>query len=140
MAISKRLSTVLGLAAVTLAGCLGPGHEMKSLLGRPSADLIARWGPPSQKAPDGSGGEVWTYFVQRQWTTPGQADTTISGTGHSSGNIYGTPYGATYSGDVDLQGNATTTWTPAQTHGYTGHRTFFINAEGMIYRYGWRGL
>jgi len=27
-----------------------------------------------------------------------------------------------------------------QTTGYTGHRSFFINSEGRIYRYAWKGL
>ncbi len=128
------------LALVALSGCLSPDAAMKSFLGQHSSELVARWGPPQQKMSDGQGGEIWSYFQQRQWTTPGQANTTFAGTGDSYGSIYGNPYGATYQGNSSFSGNATTTYTPSQNHGYTAHRTFFINSDGVIYRYGWKGL
>jgi hypothetical protein len=133
--------TLLGLLLiVALSGCLSPDAAMKSFLNQPSSELVTRWGPPQQRMPDGQGGEIWTYFQQRQWTTPGQANTTVYGTGNTSGNIYNNPYGATYQGNTSVYGTATTTYTPPQTHGYTGFREFFINSSGIIYRYSWKGL
>lgn len=128
------------LALVTSSGCISPDKAMKSFLGRPATELIARWGPPQQKMSDGQGGEIWIYFEQRHWTMPGWAHTTVRGRGNTYGNIYGKPYGATYQGNSSVYGSATTTYTPAQTHSYTAHRTFFINGEGIVYRYAWRGL
>jgi hypothetical protein len=128
------------LALTALSGCISPDKAMKSYLGQPSTELVARWGPPQNKMSDGQGGEIWTYFEQRQWTTPGQANTTVTGTGNTYGNVYGNPYGATYQGNTSVYGSARTTYTPPQTHGYTAHRTFFINGNGIVYRYAWKGL
>jgi hypothetical protein len=117
-----------------------PSKAMQSFVGQPSTELIARWGPPQQRTPDGQGGEIWTYFEQRQWTTPGQVNTTAYGTGNSYGNLYGNSYGATYYGNANVQATASTTYTPPQTHGYTAHRSFYINNNGTVYRWAWKGL
>ena len=127
------------IALVALAGCTSPDAAMKSFLGLHSSELVAQWGPPQDKTPDGDGGEVWSYSELRQWTTPGQANITVNGTRNSSGSIYGNPYGATYQGNSSVYGNATTTYTPSQTHSYTARRSFFINSGGVIYRYAWKG-
>jgi hypothetical protein len=131
---------LLCLALTALLGCLSPDKAMRSYLGLPSTELVVKWGPPQQKMSDGKGGEIWSYFEQRQWTTPGQANTTVTGTGNTYGNVYTNPYGATYQGNTTVNGSATTTYTPPQTHGYSAHRTFFIDANGIVYRYGWKGL
>jgi hypothetical protein len=128
------------LALTALPGCISPDKEMNSYIGQPSTELVARWGPPQQKMSDGQGGEIWSYLEQRQWTTPGEANTTVTGTSDTSGNVYGNPNGATYHGDTSVSGSATTVYTPPQTHGYTARRTFFINGNGIVYRYAWKGL
>jgi hypothetical protein len=114
---------------------------MKSWLGCQSSDLVAKWGPPQNVMRDRNG-EIWTYFYQREWTTPGHSETTSTGSAQTYGsfhssNIFG-PAG--YTGDTRSQGNAFTTYTPPQTHGYNARRTFFINEQGKIYRYAWQGL
>jgi hypothetical protein len=113
---------------------------MQGFMGQPSTELVARWGPPQQRTPDGHGGEIWTYVEQRQWTTPGQIDTTAHGTGTSYGTLYGDPYAATYYGSANVQAGATTTYTPPQTHCYTARRSFFIDSNGIVYRWAWKGL
>ena len=113
---------------------------MQSLVGQPSTELVARWGPPHQRMPDGHGGEIWTYFEQREWTTPGEATTTSYGTTNASGNPFGNPSSASYSGSSSSQSTTVTVYTPAQTHSYTVHRTFFLNSDGIIYRWAWKGL
>ena len=139
--MKQRLFLVLyTLTLALLTGCLTPDRLMKSYMGKPSTELVARWGLPQQKMSDGQGGEIWIYLERRQWTTPGQANTVLTGTGNTYGDIYGTPYGAAYQANTSFQGSATTTYTPAQTHGYTAQRTFFINGSGIVYRYAWRGL
>lgn len=62
------------------------------------------------------------------YTTPGRADTTAYGTGSSSGNIYLNPYGGTYSGTSNVQVNATTTYTPPETH------VFYKPQTGLLIR------
>jgi hypothetical protein len=125
--------------ALLLTGCLSPDKAMQSFIGQHSSELVAHWGPPQTREPDGNRGEVWVYTVNRQWTTPGQANTTVYGTGNAYGDVYSTPYGASYSGHSSVYANAQTTYTPPQTQGYTATRAFFINSEGVIYRYSWRG-
>ncbi len=49
-------------------------------------------------------------------TTPGHADTTVQGSGQSSGNVYLNPYGASYSDTSSADVSAHTTYTPPQTH------------------------
>lgn len=139
--MKPKLRTLLGLLlVVALSGCISPDKAMKSFLNQPSSELVARWGPPQQRMSDGRGGEIWTYYVHRQWTTPGQANTTFSGTGNTFGNVYANPYGATYLGNTSVYGTASTTYTPPQTYGYTGFREFFIDRSSTIYRYSWKGL
>ena len=134
------LTALLFLCLLSLAGCIGPDEAMKSFLNHPKADLLAAWGPPNNVMPDGNGGEVWTYFQDRQWTTPGQANTTAYSNGNTYGTAYANPNGATYQGNTSTYGSATTTYTPPQTHNYTARRTFCINSDGIIYRYSWQGL
>ena len=62
------------------------------------------------------------------FTTPGHVETTASGTGYNSGNIYLNPYGARYSGTSTANVNATTTYTPPQTH------VFYKPESGILVR------
>ena len=128
------------LFTALLSGCMTPSTAMQSFVGQPLTELIARWGPPQQRTPDGQGGEIWTYFEQRQWTTPGQVNTTAYGTGNSYGSLYGNPYGATYRGNSSGYATVTTTYTPPETQGYTAYRSFFIDRDGIVYRWAWKGL
>lgn len=139
--MKQRSFRFIGLLLIgALSGCITPDAAMKSLLNQPTSELVARWGPPQQRMPDGQGGEIWIYLLQRQWTTPGQVNTTVNGTANSSGNLYGNPNGATYQGNTNVSGTANTTYTPPKTDGYTAFREFFINSSGIIYRYSWKGL
>jgi len=128
------------LIAAVLSGCITPTRAMQALVGKPSTEVIAQCGPPQQRMPDGRGGEIWCYFEERQWTTPGQVTTTAYGTGNTYGNINANVYGATYRGNSTAYAKATTTYTPPQTEGYTASRTFFIDRNGIVYRWAWRGL
>jgi hypothetical protein len=107
---------------------------MKQLVGKPAVEVIAQGGPPNEKTSDGQDGEIWTYFVQRQWTTPGHASTTYNGTANAYLNQQGSYVKA------NVYGNTTTTWTPPETQGYTGYRMFFLDKNGLVYRWAWRGL
>ena len=128
------------LLIAMLSGCMTPSKAMQSFVGQRSTELSARLGPPQQKVSNGQGGEAWTYFEQHQRTTPGQVNTTVVGTGNSYGSIYGNANGATYNVNSSAYGAATTTYTTAQTHGYTASRTFFVDGDGIVYRWAWEGL
>ena len=108
---------------VTLSGCTSVDDVMKSYLGAHKNDLLANWGAPQNIMSDGSGGEVWIYAQNRQYTSPGYAQTNTYGSVNSFG----------------YTGNSYTTYTAPQTSSWTATRTFFINSNGIIYRYAWRG-
>src|SRR5207245_2167690 len=108
------ITAMFGLVLIlNFTGCISPDAAMKSFMGQPSSELVARWGPPPNRMSDSQGGEIWTYFEQRQVTTPGYANTTVYGTGNTDGNVYRNPYGGTYNANSSAYGNATTTYTPA---------------------------
>jgi hypothetical protein len=94
---------------------------MQSWQGQPESALIAKWGPPTRTESDGSGGRILIYqrFVQ---------------TGHE-------PAQSVTTGRVDPNGEVSlkTTQTPEQTYGYQRQRLFYVNKEGTIYRWAWRG-
>lgn len=117
-------------------GCASIDKTMQSWVGHSANDLIASWGPPQQVFSDGQGGQVLVYTQVRQWTSPGRATTNTYGTANTYGNIYGNSYSANTYGSA----TSTTTYTPAQTHGYAASRTFWVNSGGGIYRYAWKGL
>jgi hypothetical protein len=147
--MSKSASLLLAvIVASVLSGCLTPDKNMKSWLGHHGSELIASWGAPSTKYPDGQGGEVWVYQSQRTWTAPGHATTTVNGNASSYGNLSGNAnyytgsrtYSGNYQGNTTYSGTATTTYTPPQTSAYNTIRSFFLNSDGVVYRYSWQGL
>ena len=137
----KTLSHILiAIALLTLVGSITPDDAMKPLLHHPKADVIAAWGPPDNVISDGAGGEAWTYFIHRQWTTPGHAETTVTGNANTFGNATTSFPGTDFQANTRVSGNATTTYTPPQTSTSTVRRTFFIDSSGVVYRYSWDGL
>jgi len=126
----KKLLVIL--LCLGLAGCATINKTMESWMGANANDLIASWGPPQQTMSDGQGGQILVYSSARTWTTPGQATTTTTGYANSYGDGY---YGHAY-------GNArsTTTYTPPQTSGYDAQRMFWVDRNGRIYRWAWKGL
>jgi len=72
---------------------------------------------------DGLGGRIFVYAASRQFTSPGRATTT------TTGSVYG--------GSIDAY--STTTYRPPETYGYTAYRMFWISSSGYIYRWSWKG-
>lgn len=137
---------LLLLAIAMLSGCVaGSDLNMRGVVGKHSSHLAAVRGLPDEKASDGNGGEVWIYVVKREWTTAGRATTTVDASAYSSGSFQAHQYyprniHGTYQGQTQVQGRADTYYTPPKTSGYIGHRSFFINKDGIVYRYAWQGL
>ncbi len=121
----------------TSLGCVAAINKtMESWMGHNINDLIASWGPPEQSMPDGQGGQILIYAQTRQWTNPGHATTNTYGTA----NTYGNYNGNTYRGNTYGSATSTTTYTPPQTYGYNAQRMFWVDNNGTIYRWSWRGL
>jgi len=124
------LLTVLFGLLVTVS-CMTPekvNAVMRSWEGSHESDLIAAWGPPQQVMSDGSDGKVFIYTQQFSYTTPGTSTTTGNATAYSYGNT------------TNVYGNSYTTYNPSQTYTRQRQRIFFINSEGRVYRWSWRGL
>ena len=119
------LSSITGCATMI-------NKKMASWMGHNVNDLIASWGPPQQTMSDGQGGQILIYSQARQWTTPGQSTTSTTGTA----NVYGNVYSAHGYGTSTSQ----TTYNPPQTSGYSAQRMFWVDQDGRIYRWSWRGL
>jgi hypothetical protein len=106
------LATILLLISFT--GCIAPNAAMKKFVGKPSADPQAAWGLPNEHDPDGRGGEIWSYYQQAEYTTPGHEQYAVAGAYNTSGQ------------------NAT--WMPSRTVVYTIVRSFYIDTNGLVYR------
>lgn len=93
---------------------------MKKYVGQPSSLLLAQLGTPKLRAPDGKGGEIWTYLDESDGFAPGMAGLNSQGPRNNLG------------------GGALSQ--PAQTgHGFTARREFLIDSKGVIFQYRSRG-
>ena len=91
-------------------------------------DLIASWGPPQQILDAGDGNKIYVWGQVRSFTSPGTATTTTRGSA--------TAYGNTATGTA----TSTTTYNPPRTSSYSATRSFWIDKNGKVYRWAWRGL
>jgi hypothetical protein len=124
----KRSLVVLLLSCFVVAGCAARSRAMASWVGNHYSNVIASWGPPDQVFDDGSGGRVFVWTRTRSYTTPGSATTQTNGSATIIGN--------TVWGDATSR----TTYNPAETHQWKSYRMFWVDRNGRIYRWAWRGL
>ncbi len=106
----------LGAMILTLcvSGCTSPSKVMQSWVGSHQSDLIASWGPPNRTASDGKGG---TILIYEQYVNLGQTP------GHAT---------------TDYFGNIT--YTAPQQQGYQRSRMLWVDENGVIYRWKWKGF
>jgi hypothetical protein len=121
---------ILILVALTVSyGCAERINQvMSSWDGHHFSDLIEKWGPPSQIFDDGNEGRIFNYDLDRSYVTPGTSNTYTS----ESANIYGN--------SIFGSSNSYTTFTPSQIYSYKSYRIFWINRDGYVYRWAWKGL
>lgn len=124
----KATGLILGFVASLISGCASVNKVMESWTGHHQSDLIASWGPPQQVMDDGEGGRIFIYSTTRAFTSPGRSTTTVTGSAYGTGNYaYGSATGSA-------------TYTPPRTSSYNAYRMFWIDQNGYIYRWAWRGL
>lgn len=131
--MNRVLIVMAALLAIVAAGCKSNGNSeaakqrmseaMDSWMGHSRDDLIAGWGPPSQEM-QGSNGTIIVYEYTGQIVVPGRSQTHV--------NVYG------YDGGGSAYG--TTTYQPAQAIPWSAYREFFLDADGKVYRWAWKGL
>ena len=129
-------------------GCALVDSKMKAWVGKHESELIASWGAPTYVHEDGRGGTLLVYEHVETYTTPGHSTTTGYSSGVTQG--YGNVQTQTYGNQVQAYGtvnsnnygssHSTTTYTPPETNEYKTTRSFFVDSEGRIYRYAWKGL
>jgi len=122
-------ASIILLLGVLLMSCTAHINElMKSWEGHHYSELIASWGPPQQVFDDGYGGRIFIYTQIRQWAMPGKSTTYTK----ASATIY----------DDYIWGSAIskTTYYPSQIYSYTAYRMFWVNKDGFIYGWSWKGL
>ena len=133
---SALLAIATAFAILLVAGCMTPGKMneiMSSWVGDEcqQLDRITR-GPPQQVMPDGSGGQILIYLQDREYTSPGHSTTTSTTTANAWGNYnYATATG---------YGTSDTVTTPPKTERWTVSRSFWVDKDGRIYRWAWKGL
>jgi hypothetical protein len=117
------------LWAMVHLGCSAAiDKKMASWQGESANNLIASMGPPDAVLDDGEGGKILVYTAQRTFSSPGYSTSYATGTGTAIGSTY---YGS-------AQG--TTIYSPGHTSAYKASRMFWVNKEGYIYRWAWKGL
>ena len=106
---------IVPAALIAIAtGCTSPSTVMQAWVGHHQGDLIQSWGPPTRTTSDGRGGEILVYEYDRNMgQIPGRAV-------------------RNYDGSVS--------YTSPQSNGYVASRMFWVNKEGIIYTWQWKGM
>jgi hypothetical protein len=88
-------------------------HYMDSWVGHYQAELISRWGPPTEVQADGQGGTILIY--------------------ESLKGIWGDEKDKRIVGGLQYP-------TGKRQSGYAAKRSFYVNEKGIIYDWNWSGL
>ncbi len=102
--------TILVSSVLATLGCASVNSQMQSWVGHHQSELIASWGPPDRTASDGNGGVVLIYGSYRDF-------------GQTPGKVY-----------------SDGSYTAPRANGYYATRMFYVNADGVIYSWRWKGL
>lgn len=107
---------VLGGLIPCLLGCasLTPTRAMQSWMGQHYSDMMLKWGPPTRSTPDGRGGQILIYEYSRD-------------TGQIPGRAVRNPDGSV-------------SYTAPQSTGYVATRMYWVDGQGIIYNWKWRGF
>lgn len=114
--------------AMGLTGCLSIEQQLRQrYVGTHKNQLLARWGPPDHKEPDGKGGEIWIYSRVKTRTTPMRREAEVADNEDSADNS---------------KKEKTIVIYPSQVRRTLYNKSFFIGTDGVIYdtAYGWREL
>lgn len=125
---SAALTALIISLALPGCGIAVINKTMASWMNYPESALVASWGPAQQVYSDGQGGHVLVYLLDRPYTVPASSTTTTFTNGGVVGNqFYGYAQGYT-------------TYTPEHTAGHTACRIFWTDANGIVYRWQWKGF
>jgi hypothetical protein len=160
------LSTLL--LSMFFVGCVSVDERMQGYMGQHYSKVVAIWGAPQTELDDGEGGQLLTWVFTETHTNPATVRTTTTqssnsnshthanshthGNGHSHAHhaatqqaLHGQNHHSTtnYHGNTNINshGNqvSTTTFTPETTTTNTYTRSFYVDADGYIYNFAWKG-
>ena len=115
------------IAYLLCAGCVAQMNKiMASWKGHNISDVIAQWGPPSQVIDDEQGGKIYSWIEDRSYTTPKHSTTYTQPTVYSGRRVFSWRSDTQHYGGREVSAQAT--------------RTFWVDANGIIYRWAWRGF
>ncbi len=115
------------LVPIILSGCMTTekmNQIMSSWVGSHIGDLIADWGPPAQVIDDGSGGKIYCYQYSSTVYMPGTTST----------------YGNAYSYGNTATFNTSSYSSPGYSIPINKSRMFWVDKDGIIYRWSWKGF
>ncbi|MBX7209442.1 MAG: hypothetical protein K1X78_14085 [Verrucomicrobiaceae bacterium] len=104
----------LALPLIGAASCSSTSEEMRAFVGQPSSVLLAQLGTPQLRAPDGHGGQIWSYIDETQGATPGM------------------PGGAMPGAVGTLGSGSLTPAASSASQGFVSRREFFIDGSGVV--------
>src|SRR3989442_198088 len=114
----------IGLLALLVCSCVHPvrrtNQAMASWQGATSTQLLMSWGPPTQILQDGP---LQVYVYTQTITTTQPATETIVN-----------------AGTIARPRPVIVPLTPATTNSYSKYRMFWIDADGRIVKWSWKGL
>ena len=113
----------MGVSEVYYAKIRHLNKTMASWMGGDVNGLLRAWGQPNMVLPDGRGGKIYCYRMERSYTTPGQSYSHTTGSAYTSGQAH------------TFSANTTTTYTPPRTYRWTASRDFWVNSAGVIYKW-----
>jgi hypothetical protein len=114
--------------------------ELNSLVGQPIAAVVARFGLPTSRFPDGNGGEVWIYEGSTSYSSPGYSNTTSNALVNSYGTASYNRYSTNYTGTAYGSGNSSTFYIPPSHGSYKTIRSFYVSKNGFVTGYQWKGV
>jgi hypothetical protein len=135
---NKMLIVLLGFC-FSSQGCaqfinaFSSSYGVASMKGKPAVMLVAEYGLPDFKYPDGHGGELWVYQGGASFARPGMAYTTGKCNVISSGTAYYNQSTISYSGTAYGNGTSSTIYAPPSEESYSKVSCFFVNKDGIIY-------
>ena len=113
----KKIACLILLLSVT--GCAGKkiSANMASWMGAHQSKLILSWGPPTETHDDGKGGKVLVWLYDRGTTTTS----------------------TTTSVDPKICPQCSDVTVSRERENADASRMFWVNEEGLIYHWRWRG-
>jgi len=110
-------TVILVVLALSLSSCLMVTNSMRRFEGRNVTDLYAAWGPPAEAYDDGNGGLVLVYTEAR-------------------GTYYCPP---SLSWEISRRGTLIR-YAPEVIASYDARRVFWVDKNGVVYKWMWKGL